>query len=219
VQIVEDIRSYLGEHWETISNAHGEKSEKALYLQEVGRRWGGPLEVDAASELYRVNIFEWTSADEAANSLSHEEAIGNAILSHRYHPINVPKSELKALPSWDLFLHRGHFRYLEKTTSGRIHDNEATRGEKPFVRFERPRRSVPRNSSMNEQLREMAEERAAREHREKPSEVCHIWPMADPDEEATMRLVRELVAREEQEQRDADMARDLAVALRVREPA
>ena len=209
-QVIDDIRSYLDEHWDVLSKAHSENDDKTLYLQDVGVRWGGNLEIDAAAERYGVNIFEWTSTGEAANLLSHEQALGDAILSHRYHPTAGNPNELKAFASWDLFLHRGHFRYLEKTTSDRVHEEAAEQIEKPFERLPRTRKPVPPKGTMNDALRYAAEERAARQRRANADQVCYTRPMADLNEEATERLVRELVAREEQEESDARMAHRLA---------
>lgn len=210
-QVIDDIRSYLDEHWDVLSKAHSENDDKTLYLPDVGVRWGGNLEIDAAAERYGVNIFEWTSTGEAPNLLSHEQALGGAILSHRYHPIDGNPNELKAFASWDLFLHRGHFRYLQKTTSDRVHEEAAGRVEKPSERLPRTRKKpAPPRGRMNDELRDAAEQRAARQLLADADQVCYFRPMPDPDEEATERLVRELVAREEQEQRDARMARMLA---------
>lgn len=208
MQVVEDVRSYLDTHWARMSEAHDEKSDKATYLSRVGVIWGGPLEIDAASELYNANIFEWTSVD-ADRFLTDEQALSNAVLSARYHPNTVSKESRTALPSWDVFLHNGHYRYLEKTTSGRIH-NAAAQPQEPFKRLERPRKAAPHRMSMNDQLRKMAEERASRKRLGTPDDVCYTDPISDPGDEATMRLVRELLAHEEQAERDAAMARRLA---------
>ena len=166
-RVINDIRSHLERHWDRIAAEHEVKSDKAAYLASVGVRWGGPLEIDAACEAYQVNIFEWTSIDalnlNQASLLTDEQALQSAVLSARYHAKKGTSDELKALPTWDLFWNRSHFRYLEKKkkkTSRRIHDAPAP---------------------------------------------------TDPDEEATMRLVRELAAQE-----DAKLARKLEDAALAR---
>lgn len=210
VQVIEDVRAYLALKWELISASHGEKSDKATYLRSVGVRWGGPLEIDAACELYRVNIFEWVSIDAGRPD---EQALNSAVLSARYHPAFGTKEQLKALPAWDIFWNNNHFRYLEKTTSKRIHDAAAQAGA-PVERPKKPARKAP---NMNDQLRQLAAERAERAERERAApaveDVCYTGPIPDPGDEATMRLIRELVAQEEQAERDAALARQLAYAL------
>jgi len=203
-QVIEDVRWYLNANWDRMAAAHVEKSDKAAYLETVGVRWGGPLEIDAACELYRVNIFEWVSLE--AEFLSPDErALTSAVLSARYRPKEGTPEELKALPSWDLFLHHNHFRYLETTTSERIHAAAAQPVERRLLERAAQRRRVP---TMNEELGQLAAERAERGV-SATDDVCHAGPVADPGREATLRLVSELVAREEQEKEDAVLARSL----------
>tara|TARA_B110001450_G_scaffold32672_1_gene28314 strand:+ start:1345 stop:2106 length:762 start_codon:yes stop_codon:yes gene_type:complete len=173
-QVIKDIKKHLDKHWERMAKEHGEKSVKAEYIKNVGGIWGGQLEIDAACEIYNVNIFEWWSVD-AALRLPDETALYSAVLSAKYHPRRGTNAELKALADWDLFLHHGHFRYLEKTISTCIHDAAAQ------AAFQR----APAGG------------------------VCHTEPLPDPDELATMRLISELVAQEEQAKSDAEAARTL----------
>ena len=197
-EVIRDIKKHLDENWERMAKGHGEKSPKAEYIKTVGVVWGGPLEIDAACEIYNVNIFEWQSFD-ADSDLSDETALRSAVLSAKYHPRLDTKAERKALPSWDLFLHHRHFRYLKKTISTGIHDAKAQAS---------PPKAAPRNA-MNDTLREMAKARESRERGAPAGDVCHTEPLPDPDELATMRLKSELVAQEEQAKSDAELARML----------
>lgn len=199
--VIGDIKSHLDKNWDRMASEHREKSAKEEYLKKVGHRWGGPLEIDAACELYNVNIFEWRSLD-AHKEFADEKALRSAVLSAKYHPKLGTNEELQALPAWDLFLHRNHFRYLEKTTSMRIHDAAA---QAAFQRS--PRKAAPRTAPMNKTLREMAEARESRARGAPAGGVCHTEPLPDPDESATEQLIRKLLAQEEQEERDAELAR------------
>ena len=209
-QVIEDVRRYLNENWDRMAAAHGEKRNKAVYLETIRVRWGGPLEIDAACEIYGVNIFEWLSVDDDPLS-TDEKALASAVLSAKYRPKEGTPEELKALPSWDLFLHHNHFRYLETTTSERIHAAAAQPVERRLPERAASRGRVP---TMNKKLGQLAAGRAERA-RGVPAanDVCHAGPIANPGEEASLRLVSLLVARDEQEKEDAVLAREMARGL------
>lgn len=213
-QVIKEVRDHLSINWDRMAKAHSEKSEKDTYLEPFAfrNRWGGSLEIDAAAEMYKVNIFEWFVFG-GDPSLTDEQALRHASLSSKYRPAEGSTMEyLKSLPSWDLFWHKDHYRYLEKETSQYIHGAAAAAAhELPFTPLVRPKRVVPKRNTMNEELGKMAAEREARERVQpaQPSaDVCHLSPVS-ADDEATDLLVRQLAKEEEQIARDAEMAQKL----------
>ena len=83
------------------------------YLQTLtGNMWGGPMEMDAAAELYGVNIFEYSTQNQY-ECLSHQDVVsrGLARLITRYSPPGWSAEERKRLNDWHILHHKNHYQY------------------------------------------------------------------------------------------------------------
>lgn len=122
--IIQDIKRYVTHNWTLLVTSHQPEEERDDYVNKIGTIWGGAMELDAAAGLYDVCIFEWTSESNLHKHIADmrdEDALVHAVLRARYSPVGkTTREQLKQLNSWDLFLHKDHFRFLSPAASASL---------------------------------------------------------------------------------------------------
>ncbi len=217
--VIEAVRTHLRANWERMSREHSERMPAEAYLATVGDNFAGELEIDAAAELFNVAIFEWY-VDPAIKLSGPMNGLTTAVLHAKFFPLRATDAAArKALPTWDLVLHRAHFYYLRAESTQRIHDAAA---ERPAAAVRPAGRSAgSENAHRAEQqrdnnlrLREAAEERARRAGAPAApvdGGSCRRGPLA-VDDEASLRLIQEIARQEQQEAEDRALALQLGRA-------
>lgn len=213
LEVMKELKQHIDQNWDRLAATDvGNVRDKTHYLQTFHGRWGGNMEIEAASEVYLVNIFLWVGHPVIDEDGPDEIAVEHALLSDKFFPIDGSKNELKEFPRWDLFLHKRHFRYLRPPVSDFIRtlahtDPPPPPPERPPRSPDRPRRPPERPPrSPNQLMRELTAEREARARAAVEPPSCPREPVVDLDYEATLRLVQQLEATERDEARDHELA-------------
>lgn len=201
-----DVANVLDANWDTMATEHEElrRVGRHTFLRGVRSRskWAGDPEVDAALTLFDgVKLAVWTDLPPSPPLNASRRILHSTVLQG-----DAPPASLK---TWHLLMNNDHYEWMRPIEAPPPPPSVVRPQHRP-TRTLHPKKRVP-PKSMNQVLREMhnlrIQDPSRGERSDNPRRVeKEQW------EDANLRLIEQLLARERQEERDRKLALELSRA-------